>query len=233
MRDIKYIIGLTIIILTFLASTIPFLITQVFPFFFIGVGLVWFSKVKVLTKAICTLLPVILWVPFFNLFIFSTGLFYKETAQKVDFNFPENFEGKAIVVQQIACGQEVSKKNGREQLNFPDNGILLYQGSIEKTGYRNHHFYYMSKGGLRTRIDEINYYSILFQNDSSEIASSSEIGVWYKGTLMETDSLPYEVAEYEMAEMFVYTVNNMENLLSPEYNKKVDSLIYEAVRRCK
>jgi energy-coupling factor transporter transmembrane protein EcfT len=233
LKDIKYIVGLTIIVLTFLVSIIPFLITQVFPFFFMGVGFVWFSRVKVLTKVICTVLPVLLWVPFFNLFIFSTGLFYKETAQKVDFNFPENFEGKAIVVQQISCGQEVTKKNGREQLNFPENEILLYQGSIEKTGYRNHHFYYLSKGGIRTKIDEVDYYSILFQDDSTKIAGSSDLGIWYRGTMMETDSLPYEMTEYELAEMFVYTLSNIENFLSVEYNKKVDSLIYEAISRCK
>jgi hypothetical protein len=94
-------------------------------------------------------------------------------------------------------------------------------------------FYYMSKGGFKTRIDEINYYSILFQNDSIEIARSSEIGVWYKGTIMEPEFLPYEVAEYELAEMFVYTISNMEHLLSPEYNKQVDSSINEAIRSCK
>ncbi|GMQ30892.1 DUF6843 domain-containing protein [Algoriphagus confluentis] len=233
MKDKKYIFGLTLIILTFLVSIIPFLIIQVFPFFFIGIGFVWFSRVKVLTKVICTVLPVILWFPFFNLFLFSTSLFYKETAQKIDFNFPENFEGKAIVVQQISCGQEVSKKNGREQLNFPENGILLYQGSIEKTGYRNHHFYYISKGGSRTKIDEIDYYSVLLQEDSIKSARSSEIGAWYKGTIRETDSLPYEVTEYELVEMFVYSLSNMENFLSLEYNKTVDSLIYESIRRCK
>ena len=233
MKDTKYIIGLTIIIITFLVSIIPFLITQVFPLFFVGVGLVWFSRVKVLTKVICTVLPILLWVPFFNLFIFSTSLFYEITAQKVDFNFPENFEGKAIIVQQISCGQKVTKKNGREQLYFPKEGILLYQGSIEKTGYRNHHFYYMSKSGIRTKIDEVNYYSILLQNDSTKIAESYNRGVWYKGTITETDSLPYEVTKYELAEMYVYTFSNMENLLSYEYNKKVDSIIYEAISRCK
>lgn len=50
---------------------------------------------------------------------------------------------------------------------------------------------------------------------------------------METDSLPYEMTEYELAEMFVYTLSNIENFLSVEYNKKVDSLIYEAISRCK
>ena len=216
-----------------MVSIIPFLITQVFPFFFIGVGFVWFSRVKILTKVICTVLPVILWLPFLNLFIFSTSLFYKETAQKVDFNFPENFEGKAIVVQQISCGQEISMKNGREQLNFPEDGILLYQGSIEKTGYRNHHFYYLSNGGIRTKIDEVDYYSIKFKDDSTKITKSSEISVWYRGTMLETDSLPYEVTKYELAEMFVYTLSNMENFLSFEYKKKADSLIYEAIMRCK
>ena len=75
------------------------------------------------------------------------------TAQKLDFNFPDNFKGKAIVVQQIDCGQEIIKKDGREQLNFSENGILLYKGKIE-SGYINHQYFYITKMGDRKKVPE-------------------------------------------------------------------------------
>ena len=125
MRDKKYIIGLTIIVLTFLVSLNPYLLIFTIPIFLIGVGLLWFSKTKILKKILWTVLPLILWYPLMHLFFYLSGIIGTATAQKLDFNFPDNFKGKAIVIQQIDCGQEILKKDGREQLNFPENGISV------------------------------------------------------------------------------------------------------------
>jgi hypothetical protein len=72
--------------------------------------------------------------------MYLSGVIGTATAQKLDFIFDADFEGKVLVVENIKCGQPVKVVNGREQLFIPKHGILLYQGEI-KTGYVNHKYY--------------------------------------------------------------------------------------------
>ena len=230
MKDKKQIIGLTIIILTFLVSLNPYLLIFTVPVFLIGVGLLWFSKTKILKKTLWTVLPVMFWYPSFHVFMYLTGTIGTATAQKLDFNFPDNFKGKAIVVQQIDCGQEIVKKDGREQLNFPENGILLYQGKIE-SGYINHQYFYLTKMSDRIKIPtRANY---MFWDDAKTVTSSSAVGVWLEGMGMATQFPPDGLSDYEYLETIVSSKDSLEKYYDFQYNKQIDSIKYETMKRCK
>jgi energy-coupling factor transporter transmembrane protein EcfT len=230
LKDKKYIFGLTIITLTFLVSLNPYFLIFTVPVFLIGVGLLWFSKAKILQKTLWTVLPVILWYPSFYVFMYLTGTIGTATAQKLDFNFPNNFKGKAIVVQQMDCGQEIIKKDGREQLNFPENGILLYKGKI-KSGYINHQYFYVTNTGDRKKIPERANY--MFWDDAKTVTSSSEVGVWLEGMGMSTQFPPDGLAEYEYFQTIVSSKDSLEKYYDFHYNKRVDSLKYEIMKRCR
>ena len=213
-----------------MVSLNPYLLIFTVPVFIIGVGLLWFSKTKILTKTLWTVLPLIFWYPSMHLFFYLSGIIGTATAQKLDFNFPDNFKGKAIVVQQIDCGQEILKKDGREQLNFPENGILLYKGKIE-SGYINHQYFYFTKTGDRTKIPERANY--MFWDDAKTVTSSFEVGVWFEGMGMATQFPPDELADYEYLEMVVSSKDSLEKYYDFQYNKLIDSVKFETMKRCR
>ena len=230
MKDKKYIIGLTIIILTFFVSLNPYLLIFTVPVFLIGVGLLWFSKTKILTKTLWTVLPLLFWYPSMHLFFYLSGIIGTATAQKLDFNFPDNFKGKAIVVQQIDCGQEILKKDGREQLNFPENGILLYNGKIE-SGYINHQYFYVTNTGDRKKIPERANY--MFWDEVKTKTSSSEVGVWFEGMGMATQIPSDKLSEYKYLEMIVSSKDSLKKYYDFQYNKRTDSLKFEIMKQCR
>jgi len=230
LKDKKYIIGLTIIILTFFVSLNPYLLIFTVPVFLIGVGLLWFSKTKILTKTLWTVLPLLFWYPSMHLFFYLSGIIGTATAQKLDFNFPDNFKGKAIVVQQIDCGQEILKKDGREQLNFPENGILLYNGKIE-SGYINHQYFYVTNTGDRKKIPERANY--MFWDEVKTKTSSSEVGVWFEGMGMATQIPSDKLSEYKYLEMIVSSKDSLEKYYDFQYNKRTDSLKFEIMKQCR
>ncbi|WP_164489964.1 DUF6843 domain-containing protein [Runella sp. SP2] len=230
MKDKKYIFGLTIIILTFLVSLNPYLLIFTVPAFIIGVGILWFSKTKILAKTLWTVLPLLFWYPSMHLFFYLSGIIGTATAQKLDFNFPDNFKGKAIVVQQIDGGQEIIKKDGREQLNFPENGILLYKGKIE-SGYINHQYFYVTNAGDRKKIPERANY--MFWDDAKTKTSSSEVGIWFEGMGMATQIPPDKLSEYKYLEMIVSSKDSLEKYYDFQYNKRTDSLKYEIMKQCR
>ena len=230
MRDKKFLIGQIVITLTFLVSLNPYLLIFTVPVFLIGVGLLWLSKTKIFNKTLWTILPIILWYPSFHAFMYLTGTIGTATAQKLDFNFPDNFKGKAIVIQQMDCGQEIKIKDGREQLNFPENGILLYKGKIE-SGYINHQYYYVTSTGDRIKIPERANY--MFWDDAKTITSSSEVGVWFEGMGMATQFPPNGLADYEYLELIVASKDSLDKYHDFHYKKRVDSIKYEIMERCK
>lgn len=213
-----------------MVSLNPYLLIFTVPVFIIGVGLLWFSKTKIVTKTLCTVLPLTLWYPSMQLFFYLSGIIGTATAQKLDFNFPDNFKGKAIVVQQIDCGQEIFKMDGREQLNFPENGILLYKGKIE-SGNINHQYFYQIKTGERTKIPERANY--MFWDDAKTKTSSSQVGVWFEGMGMVTQFPPGGIADFEYLEMVVSSKDNLEKYYDFQYNKRIDSVKYETMKRCR
>jgi hypothetical protein len=228
-KDKKYIIGLTIIVLTFLISLNVYFAIYSIPVFIIGVIILWTSKKKIITKILFTIIPIIVWYPSTNAFWYLSGIIGKSNAQKLDFNFPDNFKGAAVVVHQIDCGQDIIKINGREQLNIPENGILLYKGKIED-GYINHQYYYIKKNGLKVKLPERADY--MFWDDAKSKTSSSEVGVWIGGVGMET-STSGDSPNYSFLEMVVLSKDSLEKFYDFERRKRFDSLKYSMIKSCK
>jgi len=55
-------------------------------------------------------------------------------SQKIDFIFPENFIGDALIISKNICGQKEEIKNNYYKLYIPEDGILFYQGEIKNYG---------------------------------------------------------------------------------------------------
>ena len=227
LKDQKHTIGLTIIILPFLVSLNPYLLFLLFLFFL--TVLVFYGLVRQkLKKTLWTVLPVTFWYPSFHVFMYLTGTIGTATAQKIDFHFPDNFKGKAIVVERVDCGKEIVKKDGREQLSFPENGILLYQGKIE-SGYINHQYVYLTKTSDRIKIStRANY---MFWNDAKTVTSSSEVDVWLEGMGMARQFPPEGLSDYEYLETIVSSKDSLEKYYAFQYNKQIDSIKHETMKR--
>lgn len=230
MKDKKYIIGIVIIVLTFLVALNPYLIIFSAPVFLVGVIVLWFSKKKTTTKLLWTLLPLALWYPSMNLFFYLSGVIGTATAQKLDFIFPNDFTGKVVIVEKIDCGQEVKKIDGREQLIFPDNGILLYQGEM-KDGYINHKYYYADKSGRKKEIPS--RYNYMFWEDTKDKPSTSEVGVWLEGMGASTTFPPDDLKDYEFMELIVSSKDSLDKFYDFQYNKKFDSTKIEIMKKCR
>jgi hypothetical protein len=126
-KNIKYNIGLTLVVLSFIACTINFyLIIFGFPIFVIGAVLIFISKKPFKTKIIATALPIILWFPITLLFYNFTGKTTPET-----FLIPKDFQGKIRVIYGEKCGIDPPEENGRRVLKIPNSGLLIIKPDIE------------------------------------------------------------------------------------------------------
>lgn len=200
-------IGMAIIILTFVLSAMsPYILIFTIPVFLIGTVLLWFGKKKILTKTLWTVLPMILWYPAFALCMFLFGLIGTATAQKFDFVFPDGFKGNAIVVSNMPCGQRVMKKDGREQLFIPGNGVLLYQGKV-KAGYINHKYYYQSSNGrLRLIPERANY---MYFDSERTPPPTHVVGVWLGDFGTVTDSENGRTIKYSLMSLVIESKDSL------------------------
>lgn len=169
-------LGIAIIILAFGVSVIsPYWIIFVIPIFIIGVVITWTTNRTIKQKILWTILPIVIWLPTVYFFMYSGGKLGKWTAQKFDFVFPYKFQGRAVVIGDMPCGQPIKIKDGREVLTFPDNGVLLYQGKIE-TGYINHKYFQADSLGNNRELRELGDY--MFWDDVKNKPSTSLKGVF-------------------------------------------------------
>ena len=229
MKNKKYIFGLILIIITFLLSTTIYYAIFTIPFFLIGVALVWSSETKKTNKILWTIVPLLLIVPAIWTFQFVYEKLGMALAQKVDFNFPKGFQGKAVVVQNIECGQNIYKIKGREQLNLPENGILLYKGTIE-SGFINHKYFYVTKSKSKIELPERPYY--LDWKENVNTYNHSEVGVW---TFTESFAtlVPPELEKYTYFELIIASKNTKKRFTEFEYEIKLDSVKYHLMKNCK
>ena len=145
-------IGIGIIIIAFLVCLNPYLLIFGVPLFIIGIIILLLSDKNLKTKLIWILTPIILWYPSMHLYFYLMGTIGTATAQKLDLIFPENFKGKAIVVSDMPCGEEIKIIDNREQLRIPENGILLYKGNL-KSGYINNRYFKIDNNGNKRIAD--------------------------------------------------------------------------------
>ena len=67
-----------------------------------------------------------------NLFFYLMGTIGTATAQKLDLIFPENFKGKAIVISEMSCGEEIEIIDGENILKFTASfGVAKYDDELD------------------------------------------------------------------------------------------------------
>ena len=223
-------IGIGLIVLTFVLSAMsPYVLMFTIPVFIFGVVLIWLSKRKILAKILWTVLPVILWYPAFGTFMFLYGTIGTATAQKFDFIFPSGFKGDVILVGNISCGQPVQKKDDREQLFVPSNGILLYQGEVQ-TGYVNHKYYYqLDNGNLQTLPDRANY---MYFDGEKNPPPTNDVGVWLGGTGSTANSETEPTIEYSSMTLTVDSKDSISLHYDFQKERRFQNMTDSLIRDC-
>ena len=117
------------------------------PVFIVGTIFVIVSKKSTKTKLLTTILPVITYLPLTYLFLLA----YNHTSPKT-FLIPAEYQGTLRIVYEERCGTKMKKENGRQIIQFPENGILILSEEFE--GGINNEYYLVDKNGKRTKVDE-------------------------------------------------------------------------------
>ena len=223
-------IGIVIIILSFLISLNPYWLIFGIPLFLIGIISLLLSRKSIKSKLIWILTPIILWYPSMLLFFYLMGTIGTATAQKLDLIFPENFEGKAIVISNMPCGKEIEIIDNREQLKIPESGILLYKGDL-KSGYINNQYFKISKDGKKTEIPtRANY---MYFEDSENIPNESVKGIWLSGGGTKYNPNPNGGINYSYREFVISSKDSLEKWNDFKSSRKLDRVTDSLVESCK
>ena len=223
-------IGIVIIILSFLISLNPYWLIFGIPLFLIGIISLLLSRKSIKSKLIWILTPIILWYPSMLLFFYLMGTIGTATAQKLDLIFPENFEGKAIVISNMPCGKEIEIIDNREQLKIPESGILLYKGDL-KSGYINNQYFKISKDGKKTEIPtRANY---MYFEDSENIPNESVEGIWLSGGGTKYNPNPNGGINYSYREFVISSKDSLEKWNDFKSSRKLDRVTDSLVESCK
>jgi len=146
-------IGIIAIGISFLIALNPFHIYYAVSVFVFGLIWLWLGNKSLIYKIVWSIAPILLWYPSMYLFIESYLSIKEITRPKYDFIFPSNFMGTAVIVENMTCTKESKKQNGRIQLEFPKNGILLYRTKMESSYMDNKYYRRDSDGNLTELID--------------------------------------------------------------------------------
>lgn len=146
LRNTLFYIGLSIIIVSFVACVISFyLIIFGIPVFLVGALLVLLSKRPVKTKLLATIVPLVLYIPATILFLYAYNYSVPKTLL-----IPQNFEGPLRIVYKEKCGSPYQEIEGETTLVFPENGILILNEDFDR--HINYEYYFVDKAGKRTKI---------------------------------------------------------------------------------
>jgi hypothetical protein len=214
MREKAFYIGLTLIIISFIACVISFyLLVFGIPVFLVGTILVLVSNRTIKTKLFTTLGPAALYLPTTFLFLFA----YNYSTPKTIL-IPENFNGTLRVVYEEDCGSNYEKYDGTKTLVFPGNGILVLNEEFDS--HVNFKYFLVDNVGKRTKIPEILEYKTRTQKRHCVLVGSS-------GTMGQ------ENGEKEITFSDFYVYNNDTIDQSDKAQQKFDSLTKVIVMQCR
>lgn len=146
----KFNIGLSLIIISFIACVISFYLVVFLGFVFIlGCLFILISETKTKFKILSIVTPIVLYLPFTILFLWA----YNYTRPKI-FLIPKNYTGKLRIVYEEKCGQKLKIVDGKEVFEFPKNGILIFSDKFN--GSINHKYYYVDGKGIKIEIPQAN-----------------------------------------------------------------------------
>lgn len=221
-------LGIVLIILGFAVSVNPYWVIFAIPIFSFGAILLWTTKRTIFHKIFWTIIPLLLWYPAMNLFLYANSEIGQLNAQKIDFIFSNNFYGRVVIVDGISCGQDILKKDGREQLIIPDNGILLYKEKI-KSGYTDYNYYIDSNSPNKTSIPTLADY--MFWEDSKNKPSNNLTGV-FPGE-MGSKSNFITGTNYHYLALTVTSKDSLETFREFKYLKAFETSVDNFVAKCR
>jgi hypothetical protein len=222
LREKIYFGGLAIIIVSFIACVISYwLLIFGIPAFLIGTVLVLCSNRTTKTKLLVTLTPIILYFPL--TFLFLTA--YNYTTPKV-FLISSDYEGTLRIIYEEECGQNIYKKDGKEVLNFPPNGILILNEDFD--GGINNEYFFVDKLGKKTKISEI----LEFKNRKTKIPSILVGSAGTMSQVIEANSKKKKEKDITYSDFYLINKNTTDEYDFRE-NQKFDSLTKSIVNQCR
>ena len=149
MKDKIYFSGLTIIIVSFIACVVSYyLLIYGIPTTIFGIILVFISKRTTKTKILTSLTPIVLYVPLTYLFLLA----YNYSTPKTIL-IPSTYQGTLRIIYEEKCGKNYEKQDGKKNLNFPPNGVLVLNEDFDR--HINYNYYLVDKLGHRKEIRQI------------------------------------------------------------------------------
>ncbi len=222
MKTKTFYIGLTFIIISFIACVLSFyLLVFGIPTFLIGALLIFLSKQSIKTKLLTTLIPLVLYIPCTFLFLFI----YNYSSQKTIL-IPKNFNGNLRVVYEENCGISYEKKEGVKTLTFPDYGILILNEDFDS--HVNYKYYLVDKLGNKTEITQILDFKDRVQKRPCVLVGGSGT----IGQTVEANSVSQKGKEISYKDFFVY---NKDIVDRNDYKsqQRFDSLTTVIVNQCR
>jgi len=222
LKEKAFYIGLTLIIISFIACVISFyLLVFGIPTFLVGAILVLLSKQKMQTKLLTTLTPVVLYLPFTFLFLYAYNYSTPKTVL-----IPKNFDGNLRVVYEEKCGLNYDKTDDLETLTFPENGILILNEDFDR--HVNYKYYLVDDLGNKTEIQQIlNFKSRVQKRPCILVGGSGTIG-----ETIEANSTNQEEKGITFTDFYVY---NKDTVDRSDYKsqQRFDSLTTAIVNQCR
>jgi hypothetical protein len=209
-------LGIVLIVIGFAVSLLWYWLFGL-PIYTVGVFFLVFSKVKLTTKLVWTLVPLIVFYPL-GLLIRSGNNATPET-----FLIPSTFKGKFRVIYGEECGLKTTVENGRQVLSIPPDGILILKNKIEE-GWRDQAFYFVTPDGSK---------ELAYLNDkkiNKSVPNIIVIGPAVATYNFETSN--HQKLTYSYVDFEVIKENSIIDEPSPERNA-MDSLSRAKLMECK
>ena len=216
-RPSLYVVGLILIILSFIACAISFyLVIFGVPVFIVGSILVLASRVSVRRKLSSILLPLLLWLPASYIFLF----FYNRTTPQT-FLIPRGFTGSVKIIHNEPCGITPNYEKDRRVLVIPSSGILIISEKI-KGGRMDHQYFLVDSVGRREMIPFTPFLD-------SSLLTQTHIRKMFTGMMSR---YPNAVDfRFEHFEVYDPEVSPSENNVKAD--QQFDSLTYAAIDACR
>ncbi|SEP92344.1 DUF6843 domain-containing protein [Flavobacterium urocaniciphilum] len=189
------------------------------PFFvfIIGVFLVWFSKIRILSKILWSIIPI--------LFFFCYQFLWVEF-QKVDteyFLIPKNYNGKVQIIYNSNCWSKIEYKNGIRIYRIPKNGIL-FTSSEDQQGIINQKYFFVDEKNNKkeiTQFDVRDFNEEWTTEKNQNEPSRDSIGIFFAGRTYSDGMSEFYVTNYKKLESF-----------DLKYDQKFDSIKMKLLKKC-
>jgi hypothetical protein len=200
----------------------------------IGIILIWLSNIKIITKIIYTLAPIL----FYSIFTYLWTL--SNTLPPEIFLIPKDYRGKINVLYKSNCGKSLVEIDNKLTYKIPNDGILILKNEQE-FGFINQEFFYIDNSGEKIKIPQMDVRDFneewTLEKNLNE-PSRNQLGVFHwgrTGTYGETiDSTGMRVDNYKectFQEFYISTYNELTTKFEFKYEQKFDSLREQKLKK--